>query len=69
MRYQTPFLLLCFAYACPVLAEQLDEILVQGQQTESHSPTTERKNQTVIQTELIRDTKDLVRYSTDVGVF
>lgn len=43
MRYQTPFLLLCFAYACPVLAEQLDEILVQGQQTESHSPTTERK--------------------------
>ncbi|MFQ1014464.1 TonB-dependent hemoglobin/transferrin/lactoferrin family receptor [Avibacterium paragallinarum] len=68
MRYQTPFLLLCFAYACPVLAEQLDEILVQGQQTESHSPTTERKNQTVIQTELIRDTKDLVRYSTDVGV-
>lgn len=33
-----------------------------------HTPNVDRKSQITIQNELIRDTRDLVRYSTDVGI-
>ncbi|MCW9699182.1 TonB-dependent hemoglobin/transferrin/lactoferrin family receptor [Avibacterium sp. 20-129] len=53
-----------FSYA----EETLDEILISTENTTNKIPTTEKKTEKIIQNELIRDTKDLVRYSPDVGI-
>lgn len=60
------------AYADTTAAEstgneaQLQTIRVKGQR--NAKPAVERKNRAAIDTEMIRDSRDLVRYSTDVGI-
>ncbi|MDH3003354.1 ligand-gated channel protein [Pasteurella multocida] len=53
-------------------AAQLDEIRVEDSSVKSEtlktSPDVITKNMTTIQNEMIRDTRDLVRYTTDVGI-
>ena len=50
------------------IAETLESISVYTQEVESNKPSTIKKNHISIQNELIRDTKDLVRYTTGVGI-
>lgn len=45
---------------------QLETIRVKGKR--NTKPAVERKNREAIDTEMIRDSRDLVRYSTDVGI-
>ncbi|MDO4433007.1 MAG: TonB-dependent hemoglobin/transferrin/lactoferrin family receptor [Alysiella sp.] len=47
--------------------QELKTINVKGNRNRT-SPTVERKNREAINREMIRDTRDLVRYSADVGV-
>lgn len=48
-------------------AQQLEKVQVRSQRQRA-LPTTEHKNREAINREMIRDTRDLVRYATDVGV-
>lgn len=49
-----------------VATQTLDTVKVKGKRV--NNPTVERKNRETINREMIRDTRDLVRYSADVGV-
>lgn len=62
---------ICLSSANMALAEEkLDEIQVQGEVDTTRQTQTAviHKNTETIQKELIRDTRDLVRYTTDVGI-
>lgn len=62
---------ICLSSANMALAEEkLDEIQVQGEVDTTRQTQTAviHKNAETIQKELIRDTRDLVRYTTDVGI-
>lgn len=51
----------------PVHTQELDTVKVKGKRQRGNI-TTETKNRTAITQEMIRDNRDLVRYSADVGV-
>lgn len=70
-----PYKILCYsvlllfhdqAFAQEENQQQLETVNVQAKRQQP--VTTERKNREVIENEMIRDTRDLVRYSADVGV-
>jgi len=48
--------------------DQLNEIKVESSAPENDKPSVVRKTNRDIQRELIRDTRDLVKYTTDVGI-
>ena len=50
------------------IAETLESINVDTEEVETNKPSTIKKSYSTIQNEMIRDTKDLVRYSTGVGI-
>ncbi|TCP12345.1 hemoglobin/transferrin/lactoferrin receptor protein [Bisgaardia hudsonensis] len=51
-----------------VSADDLDIITIESAEISTSKPSIERKTHTTIQKELIRDTSDLARYTTDVGI-
>ncbi|MDO4710233.1 MAG: TonB-dependent hemoglobin/transferrin/lactoferrin family receptor [Pseudomonadota bacterium] len=46
----------------------LDTVVVQGRRSLNEDVITDQKNRAVIAQEMVRDTRDLVRYTTDVGI-
>ncbi|PJK06800.1 ligand-gated channel protein [Lysobacteraceae bacterium NML71-0210] len=46
----------------------LDTVVVQGRRSLREDVITDQKSRAVIEQEMVRDTRDLVRYTTDVGI-